>query len=55
MCHGQIGAPYSVENLGVGTTFVRASYYLENCRAVLPAAKNDRSAMPRPEMLKYKT
>jgi uncharacterized protein YbjT (DUF2867 family) len=43
--HGPIGAPYqaerSFEKLGMGTTFVRASYFLENYGAVLPAARND--------------
>src|SRR6185503_12907484 len=29
------------EKLGMATTFVRASYFLENYGAVLPAAKND--------------
>jgi uncharacterized protein YbjT (DUF2867 family) len=43
--HGPIGAPYqaerSFETLGMATTFVRASYFLENYSGVLPAAKND--------------
>jgi uncharacterized protein YbjT (DUF2867 family) len=43
--HGPIGAPYqaerSFEKLGIGTTFVRASYFLENYGGVLPTAKND--------------
>ncbi len=43
--HGPIGAPYqaerSFEKLGIGTTFVRAAYFLENYGGVLPAAKND--------------
>ena len=43
--HGPIGALYQAERrfetLGIGTTFVRASYFLENYGAGLPAAKND--------------
>jgi len=43
--HGPIGAPYhaerSFEKLGIGTTFVRAAYFLENYGSVLGAAKND--------------
>ena len=43
--HGPIGAPYqgerSFEKLGIGTTFVRAAYFLENYGGVLPAAKKD--------------
>jgi uncharacterized protein YbjT (DUF2867 family) len=43
--HGPIGAPYqaerSFEKLGIGTTFVRAAYFLENYGGVLSAAKND--------------
>jgi len=43
--HGPIGALYQAERrfetLGIGTTFVRASYFLENYGAALPAAKND--------------
>ena len=42
---GPIAALYqaerSLESLGIGTTFVRASYFLENYGGVLPAAKND--------------
>jgi uncharacterized protein YbjT (DUF2867 family) len=42
---GPIAALYnaerSFETLGIGTTFVRASYFLENYGGVLPAAKND--------------
>jgi uncharacterized protein YbjT (DUF2867 family) len=43
--HGPIGALYqgerSFEKLGIGTTFVRAAYFLENYGGVLPAAKKD--------------
>jgi uncharacterized protein YbjT (DUF2867 family) len=43
--HGPIGALHQAERrfetLGIGTTFVRASYFLENYGAGLPAAKND--------------
>jgi uncharacterized protein YbjT (DUF2867 family) len=43
--HGPIGVLYHAERkfekLGMATTFVRASYFLENYGAVLPAAKND--------------
>jgi uncharacterized protein YbjT (DUF2867 family) len=42
---GPIAALYKAERrfeaLGIGTTFVRASYFLENYGGVLPAAKND--------------
>ena len=42
---GPIAALYqaerSFEKLGIGTTFVRASYFLENYGGVIPAAKND--------------
>jgi uncharacterized protein YbjT (DUF2867 family) len=43
--HGPIGAPYqgerAFEKLGIGTTFVRASYFLENYGGGLAAAKKD--------------
>jgi len=43
--HGPIGAPYRAERafrtLGIGTTFVRAAYFLENYGTVLAAAKSD--------------
>jgi uncharacterized protein YbjT (DUF2867 family) len=43
--HGPIGAPYraerTFETLGIGTTFVRAAYFLENYGTVLAVAKND--------------
>jgi uncharacterized protein YbjT (DUF2867 family) len=43
--NGPIGALYQAERkfekLGIATTFVRASYFLENYGTVLPAAKND--------------
>jgi uncharacterized protein YbjT (DUF2867 family) len=43
--HGPIGAPYRAERifekLGIGTTFVRAAYFLENYGTVLTAAKSD--------------
>ena len=42
---GPIPAPgraeRTFESLGIGTTFVRAAYFLENYGAVLPMAKND--------------
>jgi uncharacterized protein YbjT (DUF2867 family) len=43
--HGPIGAPYRAERrfetLGIGTTFVRAAYFLENYGGALAPARND--------------